>query len=169
MGRNEGVNQSRTIGHGLAKWCCALLLGLLPALPATAQILDDIEVRTSEGVAEIRLVFTRQVRYLKHFPPEQGQLIKLYLQAVSLDGFNEIALEEYKRTPAIPLVPPFTISYSTVRSCFAVRDPLCLDIQFDRPVRYNLSPGRDGRSILIVVLPDNAPQPGTPAKANTQP
>jgi len=135
----------------------ATALVSLATHPARAQILDDIEVRTSEGVAEVRLLFSKPVRYLKHFPPDQGQLIKLYLQAVSLDGFEAIEVEEYKRTPVIPLVPPFSITYSTVRNCFAVRDPLCLDIQFNRPVRFQLSPGHDGRSILLVVLPDNAP------------
>lgn len=131
-------------------------------MPAGAQILDDIEVRTHEGVAEVRLLFSQQVRYLKHFPPDQGQLIKLYLQAVSLDGFQEVPFEEYKRSPSIPLIPPFTVAYTTVRNCFAVRDPLCLDIQFNRPVRYQLRPGHDGRSVLLIVLPDNAPQPQPP-------
>jgi len=149
----------------MVKWCYVVLFGLLLAPAATAQILDDIEVRTSEGVAEVRLLFSTPIRYIKHFPTEEGQLIKLYLQAVSLDGFKEIELEEYKRMPAIPLVPPFSIVYSTARSCFAVRDPLCLDIQFDRPVRFNLSPGLDGRSVLLLVLPDNAPKPSPPANA----
>jgi hypothetical protein len=140
---------------------CALF-----ATIADAQLLDDIEVRSDQGVAEIRLHFTAPVRYIKHFPAERGELIKLYLQILSLDVPEERDFQEYKRTPSIPLVPPFKVIYSTVRSCLAVRDPLCLDIQFNKPVRFNVRQGEDGRSILLFVLPDTdqrhqpAPQSG---------
>ena len=139
---------------------------VLLATIADAQLLDDIEVRSDQGVAEIRLHFTAPVRYIKHFPAERGELIKLYLQILSLDVAEEKDLQEYKRTPSIPLVPPFKVIYSTVRSCLAVRDPLCLDIQFKKPVRFNVRQGEDGRSILLFVLPDTdqrhqpAPQSG---------
>jgi len=124
------------------------------AAVAEAQLLDDIEVRSDQGVAEIRLQFTVPIRYIKHFPAERGELIKLYLQVLSLDGMEERDMQEYKRTPSIPLVPPFTVMYSTVRSCLSVRDPLCLDIQFSKPVRFNIRQGADGRSILLHVLAD---------------
>jgi hypothetical protein len=149
----------RATSAGVATWAALAL-----ASPASAQVLDDVEVRTHEGVAEIRLLFSVPVRYIKHFPPEQGALIKLYLQVATLDGLTEMPPEEYKRTPTIPLVPRFTVMYSTVRSCFAVRDPLCLDIQFNRPVRYRVAPGQDGRSILLTVLPENDPQQYPPAQ-----
>ncbi len=131
-----------------------LLFGTLLASVCQAQLLDDIEVRSDQGVVEIRLQFTAPVRYIKHFPAERGELIKLYLQVLSLDGTEEMPLQEYKRTPSIPLVPPFTVMYSTVRSCLSVRDPLCLDIQFSKPVRFNIRQGADGRSILLHVLAD---------------
>lgn len=132
---------------GLATWALFTTI-------ANAQLLDDIEVRSDQGVSEIRLHFTAPVRYIKHFPAERGELIKLYLQVLSLDGTEERDLQEYKRTPSIPLVPPFTVMYSTVRTCLSVRDPLCLDIQFSKPVRFSVHQGEDGRSILLHVLPD---------------
>jgi hypothetical protein len=135
---------------GLAS--CALF-----ATIANAQLLDDIEVRSDQGVSEIRLHFTAPVRYIKHFPAERGELIKLYLQVLSLDGTEEMPLQEYKRTPSIPLVPPYTVMYSTARTCLAVRDPLCLDIQFSKPVRFRIRQGEDGRSILLHVLAETDP------------
>jgi len=138
------------------QWLCALLLVICASFAAiaNAQLLDDIEVRSDQGVAEIRLQFTVPVRYIKHFPAERGELIKLYLQVLSLDGTEERDRQEYKRTPSIPHVPPFTVMYSTVRSCLSVRDPLCLDIQFSKPVRFKIRQGEDGRSILLHVLAD---------------
>jgi hypothetical protein len=137
-------------------------LGWVLSGPVSAQLLDDIDVRTDQGVAEIRLRFTAPVRYIKHFPAERGELIKLYLQVLSLEVREERDTQEYKRTPSIPLVPPFTVVYSTARSCFAVRDPLCLDIQFNKPVRFNIRQGADGRSILLFVLPDIDPRQPAP-------
>ena len=137
---------------------CALFATL-----ADAQLLDDIEVRSDQGVAEIRLQFTVPVRYIKHFPAEHGELIKLYLQVLSLDGMEERDMQEYKRTPSIPLVPPFTVMYSTVRTCLSVRDPLCLDIQFSKPVRFRVRQGEDGRSILLLVLAETNSRPAPSA------
>ncbi len=139
----------------------ALLAGLVPA--ADAQLLDDIETRTDQGAAEIRLHFSVPVRYVKHFPDAQGEQVKLYLQALTLDGVEEHELREYKGAPAITTVPPFTVLYTTARSCFAVPGPVCLDIQFSHPVRYRIRPGEDGRSIVLIVLPDAIPGQGVPA------
>lgn len=137
----------------------------LTCASASAQLLDDVEVRSDQGVAEIRLQFTVPVRYIKHFPAERGEIVKLYLQVLSLEGVDEAELQEFKRTPSIALVPPFTVVYSTVRNCHAVRDPLCLDIQFNKPVRFSVHQGEDGRSILLHVLPDTDPR--LPARPKT--
>jgi len=149
----------RAIATGIAT-----AAGLLATLPASAQIIDDIEVRTHEGVAEVRLLFSMPVRYVKHFPADKGQLIKLYLQILSLEGQSEVEFQEYKRAPSMALTPSFKVTYSTVRNCLAVRDPLCLDIQFDKPVRFRVRQGEDGRSILLHVLPDTDSHQPTPRK-----
>jgi hypothetical protein len=154
-----------------------MLAGALLAAVSHAQLLDDIEARSDQGIAEIRLQFTVPVRYIKHFPAEYGDLIKLYLQVLSLDGVEEMDLQEHKRIPKIPLVPPFTVAYSTARTCLSqrlserdlsplppVRDPLCLDIQFNKPVRFNVRQGVDGRSILLHVLPDSESSQSPAAK-----
>lgn len=144
-----------------------LLLAALgvAAAPAAAQLIDDIEAHTDQGVTEIRLQFSVPVRYVKHFPAERGELVKLYLQALAVGGIDEIELETYKRTRSEPLAPPFKVFYTTVRNCFAVPDPVCLDIQFNQPARYTIRAGDDGRSILLHVLPDTAPDPAPAGKA----
>ena len=64
--------------------------------------------------------------------------------------------------PSIPLVPPFTVVYSTVRTCLTVRDR-CVSTSSSTnrcPVRQ----GEDGRSILLHVLPDtDSRQPARPS------
>lgn len=132
---------------------------------AGAQLIDDIEARTDQGVTEVRLQFNMPVRYVRHFPADRGDLVKLYLQALTLEGLEEIDRTAYKRTPAVPQLPPFKVLYTTVRNCFAVRDPVCLDIQFSQPVRFTIHQGDDGRSILLHILPDARQEP-VPAPAH---
>jgi hypothetical protein len=137
------------------------LTAMTLAPTAAAQLIDDIEAHTEQGVTEVRLQFNMPVRYVKHFPQERGELVKLYLQALTLDGLEEIDRTAYKRTPAAPHLPPFKVLYTTVRNCFAVLDPVCLDIQFSQPVHFTIRQGDDGRSILLHILPDTRPQPGS--------
>lgn len=118
-----------------------------------AQLLDDIDVRSERGVAEMRLQFTAPVRYIKHFPAERGEIVKIYLQVFQMDPSEERRAHEYKHAHTVSPVPPFRVLYSTARSCFAVPDPLCLDIQFSEPVTYRVRQGEDGRSIILTLLP----------------
>lgn len=137
-----------------------LAAGGLLMQAVSAQMLDDIDVRVDQGIAQIRLQFTAPVRYIRHFPVDQGELVKLYLQVLSLEDFELIDLQEYKRTPKSTAVPPFTVMYTTVRNCLAVPNPLCLDIQFSQPVRFRVRQGEDSRSILLDILP---PAGGAPS------
>lgn len=118
-----------------------------------AEVLEDIETRAEQGVGEIRLVFSVPIRYLKHFPAEHGELLKVYLQTVSPERPTSEAMRGYKRSPAMPLVPSYSVTYTTARNCYAALEPLCLDIQFSQPVHYRLRPGEDGHSLLIHILP----------------
>jgi hypothetical protein len=155
-------------GRHAPRWLPALLFALGCGLPvvAFAQIIDYIDAQTVQGVAEIRLQFTVPIHYIKHFPADQGELIKLYLQTVGLEDREDIYPHEYVHTPPIPLAAPLHVVYTTARTCFAVPDPLCLDIRFSQPVRFRVRPGNDGRSILLTILPIDEPAKDTtgPAK-----
>jgi hypothetical protein len=134
-----------------------LVASLGPVFTTSADVLDDIEVRTEGGIGEIRLTFAVPVRYIKHFPPERSELLKIYLQMVDLSGPLNDDLRGYKRSPPMALVPSYALTYTTARTCFAVNDPLCLDFQFSQPVQYRIRPGEDGRSIIVHILPDSKP------------
>lgn len=144
-------------------WSALCVTGLLLSAGARADVLEDMETRTDQGVGEIRLLFSVPVRYLKHFPAQHGELLKVYLQTVGLEAPTGEELRGYKHSPAMPLVPSYSVTYTTARNCYAAREPLCLDIQFSQPVHYRLRPGEDGRSLLIHILPESN-KPKSPAK-----
>jgi hypothetical protein len=147
----------------LLSWLGLSMAGLMFSISTYADVLEEMETRAEQGVGEIRLLFSVPVRYLKHFPAEHGELLKVYLQTVGLDQPTGEELRGYKRSPAMPLVPSYSVTYTTARNCYAALEPLCLDIQFSQPVQYRLRPGEDGRSLLIYILP-GTDKPITPAK-----
>jgi hypothetical protein len=148
-------NRHRWRGRLLALCIAALTL----TSTVSADVLEDMEVRTQDGTGEIRLTFSVPVRYLKHFPPEHGELLKVYLQIVERSDLLNDDLRGYKRSPAMALVPSYSLTYTTARDCFATSNPLCLDFQFSQPVQYRIRPGEDGRSLIILILPDLKPTP----------
>ena len=150
-----------------AKRWLGLLLTFALAFTATAraQLLDDIDTRVDQGITEIRLQFSLPVQYLRHFPVDQGELVKLYLQSAALEGEEPLHLTEFKRARTTSTTLPFRVLYTTVRNCYAVANPICLDIQFNHPVHFRIRPGTDGRSILLLVLPDTeSPAPSKPKR-----
>lgn len=144
----------RVLGHH--RLGCVIGMVCLLTLPtARADLLEDIETRTEQGTGEIRLIFSVPVRYLNHFPADQGELLKIYLQTAGLDNPAGDELHGYKRAPTQIPVPSYAITYTTARNCYAVREPLCLDVQFSKPVKYRLLPGEDGHSLIILILPED--------------
>lgn len=139
----------------------------LVAMPrAQAQILDDIEVRDGGALAEIRIVFALPMRYQTHFPAERGEMLRVSFQAIAVDDPGILKGNESKKSPPNKLIPAFTVTYNYQDSCFAGRDPVCLVIQFDKPVTYKIRQSQDNRSFYLyvpVIHPnlDAVPTPAT--------
>jgi hypothetical protein len=138
---------------------------ILASGTAAAQLLDDIEVVTAQGFAEARLKFSTPVRYIRHFPPEHGEIVNIYLQMINPGEFDEPTRQEYKKSPAVGGVPTFTVTYTTEPACQTMRDPVCMVIQFQRPVNYKIRPGGDNRTLLLYIpLPSAEDRPAAPGK-----
>jgi hypothetical protein len=169
--RNNRANRTARhwAGENGRRLALAALMCLLLAPGARAQdpLLDDIETAVDQGIAQVRIRFTLPVRYLRHFPPERGELVNVYFQITSVDG-REISLREEKRkVKATPVLPGFTVTYIHPPSHDLVRDPPYLLIQFERPVSYKLRQGDDNRSIHLYI-PVTPAEP-TPAPAHKKP
>lgn len=157
MTATRSLREDMGTARPAARRWLGLLLTVALGFTATVRadlLLDDIDTHVDQGIIEIRLQFSLPVQYLKHFPVDQGELIKLYLQSAALEGTEPLRLTEYKRATTTSDTLPFKVLYTTVRNCFAVSNPICLDIQFNNPVHFRVRPGTDGRSIILVVLPD---------------
>jgi hypothetical protein len=139
-------------------WSRLLAIGLMAAAgSAGAQLLDYIEANSDQGVTEYRLQFSIPIFYIKHFPPEVGKRVRIVLQSTAPGAWEQLDYVEYLSVPTPANAPPMTVGYTTVRDCFAATNPICLDIEFSKPVHYRIRPGTDGRSLLFTVLPSTEP------------
>lgn len=126
-------------------------LWLLAGHSARAQLLDDIEITPLDGNTEVRINLTAPVRYLRHFPPERGDLINVYFRHASVDSMESpVVREERMRSPATPRVPSFTVSVTNFGTTDNSHD-LYLAIQFKQPVSFKLRQGSDNRSFILTI------------------
>lgn len=140
----------------LQRLMCALL-ALAGALPASADVIDDISIEPAEAAATIRLRLTGPVRYLRHYPLERGEVVVVVLEALTPEAFGAMPpIEEVKRAPGHPRVPPFTARVSMDPACSPAANPLCITLRFERRVRYRISLGEDRRSLRVDLLPQDA-------------
>lgn len=138
-----------------------LLMLLLTAVPGQAQptrdrVLGDVEINEQPEAAELVVVFNFPVRYLGHFPAENGTELRIQLQPISIATVDRSALfhrESY--TPQVPNLAGLTeILYEgdTYTGLF-------LTIYFQNPASWQVTQGADYRSLQILI---KTPFPATP-------
>ena len=145
----HGAGKPARLARGL---CLAALMALALPLTAATRLLDYIELDGQNGSVRVKVSFTIPLSYLRHFPPENGEILNVFLQPASPADVRETlghTTDEIRRSPRNPLLPCFTVTYVQPRD--AQRDPVQLVFQFDQPVSYRLEPGTDGRSLVLVV------------------
>jgi hypothetical protein len=130
-----------------------LLVGSCAAMStaASARLMDDIDIGVAADVIRVRIQFTVPVRYLRHFPPSQGEILNVYLQSLPGEGLRETLghpqVDEKKRSPRNALLPCFTVTFVPPRD--PGRDPLQLVIQFQGKETYKVRLGEDSRSLYL--------------------
>ena len=121
--------------------------------PARAEVIDDIAIESRGETPKIKLRLTGPVRYLRHFPAEQGEIVVVMLEALAPEAFGPVApAEEVRRSRGAGRVPAFTARVSRDPACAAAARPLCIILAFEAPVRYRIRLGRDRRSVLLELL-----------------
>jgi tetratricopeptide (TPR) repeat protein len=138
-----------------------LLVWLLCARLASAQILDEVEVAREGPVnAVVTIRFGVPVHFLRSAGNTRKDLVQVFFTLAGSEGDGGKTFEEFRKPPASDLVPRFSVTYPLITGASTRR----LDIQFETPVKAQVRPGRDNRSIQIV-LPALTPAPIVTPKA----
>lgn len=142
----------------------ALLCLCLLYAEASAQVLETLEVTREGSLAVIEANFSRPVFYVRHFPPEKGETLQIYLRVpvvLSEPGQRETPVRKSFKGPPIDHLPLQDVTYEGT----GVEGPRLI-VRFTRPVHYSIEKGRDDRSIRIIVRLGAAPAgPKPSAKA----
>jgi hypothetical protein len=116
---------------------------LAPTGLAQAQVLDRIDVTRTNGHAEIRIEFGTQVQYLSHTPLAKGKELNIFLQVINSASPDATATEELLTAPKTDIVPAFTVIYPRLGNAMSVI--------FAQETTWEVKPGADNRSLIIVV------------------
>jgi hypothetical protein len=160
--------RGRRIAVRLVRALQALLAGVaLAASPfAHAQLLDSVTVQAAGPEAEIRIRLATPVQIIRHVPEREGQVLRITLQIMGrVEEFGGRTLEDRRTPPTRNLVPRFSVTYPETDATLGVR--------FDRPVRFRVGPGSDGRTIVVYVVRTDAgavaPAPSAPSAPSAPP
>jgi hypothetical protein len=137
----------------LTLFAAALALPMLLPLVTHSQsvVLDDVETKIDQGMARIQIRFTMPVRYLRHFPQNQGELLRIYYQVVGLSSDDISLREETRRIEPTSVLPGFNVTYTPPASDNLLANPPSVIVQFDRPESYTVRASDDDHAIDVYV------------------
>jgi len=134
----------------------ALLLFGSQRLWARQVIIDDLQITEDEGCSEILISFNFPVRYVKHFPYEFGDDLRIRIQPIVAGPEEQEAL--FTREPLIP--PPNELAGLTKLVYEGdVTDGPFITLFFEDTVAFQVGQGGDFRSIVIMVTGPDTTEP----------
>ena len=131
---------SRRFIRPIALLAISFLLAGVAIRSANAGIIDHIEILQKGDEAEIRILFTNRIEYLRQNSLKNGD-IRIYFNYLGPNAPDRLLTPEVKESPPSDIVPHFSIYYPELDSS--------LSVSFAKPVDYQVRSGKDGRSISI--------------------
>lgn len=132
----------------------------LQAQPTRDRILDDVQITEDTGCAVIQVGFNFPVRYVKHFPYEFGDELRIQLEAIVISPVDEEAL--FTRESVKPPSHNFAKLVEIVYEGDIVGGPF-LTLLFRYPVAFKVKQGANFRSMIIAVPGPEASEPCLPS------
>ena len=118
------------------------------APPVRDKVLDEVSIEQSDGTIFVEVLFSFPLRYRSHFPVESGEELRIRLQPV------RVPVSDLNAVPRRESVIPQYADVASVDEVIYEGDieggPY-LTVRFTRPVRYQVIPGSDYRSVRVVV------------------
>ena len=124
--------------------------GTLQSQPVRDRVLDTIDVQHTGDGTVIRIGLTIPVRYIRHYPYESGNELRIKVLPFDVRSDDRDAL--HKRES---LVPPDEDPPELMEVIYEgdIDGGPFLTLLFDHEVHYEVEQGRDSRSIVVHLLP----------------
>jgi hypothetical protein len=142
--------------HKLPSWLAVLsLLMIAPEAgrvisgePARDRIIESVAVDVEDERVTLEIELSYVFRYLSHFPQSSGSELRIRIRPVRVPLSDRGAV--YKNEGIVPPDAGIAAIDQVLYEGDSFDGPW-LTIQFTRPVRYEVIPGSDYRSINVIV------------------
>jgi hypothetical protein len=125
-----------------------LLAQLVSSEPVRKKILDQLDVREEEEVTTIYISLTSPVRYIRHFPYESGEELRIKISLFDVSRDNRQAF--FSRETLVPFnteeLPLDEVVYEG-----DIEGGPYLTLFFSRVVDFEVQQGTDSRSIVVYI------------------
>jgi hypothetical protein len=138
--------------HRIAHLALGAVFACASLVPSSvlATVIDEIVIERHDSTERVRLRLTGPVHYIRDYASANGELVNVQLQALAPLAPGEGPFpDEVKHFPGDGSIPPFTVRISLDPRCEPVPNPVCILIQYERPVRSRVRLGEDRRSLLL--------------------
>jgi hypothetical protein len=144
------------IGAVVALGVC--LVRQSPSQPVRSRVFTGVTIEGDDGQLSIHAGFTFPIRYVRHVPLQSGDLLQIYVRPIAVSRVDKgfTLTREAAQLQSKQLGPLESVTYEGD----VLGGPL-VTVAFRRPVRFDVRPGHDFRSLVILVADSAAPE--TPA------
>jgi hypothetical protein len=125
-----------------------LLAQLAGSEPVRKKILDELDVQEGEEVTTIRISLTSRVRYIRHFPYESGEELRIKILLFDVSRDNREAF--FSRETLVPFDSKDLPLNEVVYEGDTESGPY-LTLFFSRRVDFGVQQGTDSRSIVVYI------------------
>ena len=122
---------------------------MIQAEPARDKIIDSALLRIDGENTFLDVQLTFPFRYLSHFPQEAGEELRIRIRPVRVPSSDLNAA--FLREATVPPNADIAAIDEVIYEGDSASGPW-LTIRFTQPVRYQVIPGSDYRSVSIVIL-----------------
>lgn len=123
-----------------------MIARLADSEPLRKKILDDLDIQEEEETTTVHISLTSRVRYIRHFPYESGEELRIRIQLFDVDSDNREA--RFGRETLVPYdsegLPLEEVVYEG-----DIESGPNLTLFFSRPVDFEVQQGTDSRSIVV--------------------
>jgi len=125
-----------------------LIAQLVSSEPVRKKILDQLDVREGEEVTTIHISLTSPVRYIRHYPYESGEELRIKISLFDVSRDNRQAF--FSRETLVPFntedLPLDEVVYEG-----DIESGPYLTLFFSRRVDFGVQQGTDSRSIVVYI------------------
>ena len=142
-----------------------LLAQLVSSEPVRKKILDQLDVQEGEEVTTIYISLTSPVRYIRHFPYESGEELRIKISLFDVSRDNRQAF--FSRETLVPFnteeLPLDEVVYEG-----DIEGGPYLTLFFSRRVNFEVQQGTDSRSIVVYINKSAAEISAQPSPATDE-